>query len=234
MFKGLTGKAQETYSTIKSLYEKNNFLKVSPQEVPKIPKIIHQIWLGTREISEEREACRQNWMKYHPNWEYRLWTDKEVANYDFVDKNNEHLFHKSIRIGEKVNILRYDILNQLGGLYVDIDYDCFQAFDLLNESYDFYAGLLSTVPQKYLEEQIIVQNAVVGAKPDHPIIKLIGQLLMDQWDGSPYPDDLIYTTLYRTYAVLTLAISDGADLNGNTDIILPGSFLYPDNYMPSY
>ncbi|SPF49152.1 hypothetical protein SBF1_4330001 [Candidatus Desulfosporosinus infrequens] len=234
MLKGLAGKYRETYSIIKNLYENNNFLEFLPQEVPKIPKIIHQIWMGTKEISEEREECRQHWIQHHPNWEYRLWTDKEVANYDFIDQKNEHLFHKSIQMGEKANILRYDILNQIGGLFVDVDCDCFQSYDSLNDNYDFYAGFLSSIPPKYSEEQIIIQNAVVGAKPNHPIIKRIAQLLMERWDGSPYPDDLIYTTLYRTYAVLTLAISDGADLNGNTDIILPGSYLYPDYYMLSY
>lgn len=228
IIEGLTGKPRATYNTIKSLYEKNNFLKASPQEVPKIPKIIHQIWLGTRKLSAECEECRQHWIKYHPSWEYRLWTDEEVGNYRFIDKNNEKLFHKSSQIGEKIDILQYDILNKIGGLYVDVNCDCFQTFDLLNDSYDFLCGLLSPVPQKYSEEQIIVKNAVVGAKPGHPIIKLIGQLLMDRWDGSPYPDDLIYTKMYRTYAVLTLAVLDGANLNGNKDIILPGSYFYPE------
>lgn len=44
------GQNQESFNFFKNLYEKNNFLKVEPQASPKIPKIIHQIWIGNRQI----------------------------------------------------------------------------------------------------------------------------------------------------------------------------------------
>lgn len=45
-----TDQNREYFHFLKNLSEKNNFLKVVPQEVPKIPKIIHQIWIGNRKI----------------------------------------------------------------------------------------------------------------------------------------------------------------------------------------
>ena len=40
----------------------------------KIPKKIHQIWIGNAPIPEHCEAFAREMQEMHPDWEYKLWT----------------------------------------------------------------------------------------------------------------------------------------------------------------
>lgn len=222
-----TGQPRITYQILKDLYEKNNFLKVTPQERPRIPKIIHQMWIGTRPIPPVCEEYRKTWIKHHPDWEYKLWTDREVATYQFADPNLEYLFKKSDRIGEKVDIWRYDILYRFGGLYVDVDCKCFQPLDLLHHCYDFYAGIINPLPQFIIEDAINICNAAIGSKPGHPVFKKIGEILLERWDSSKIPEDAIYTIIHRTYVVLTHGFLAVLGKDDSVNIALPASYFYP-------
>lgn len=226
VLESLTEKHRKTYNTFKSLYEKNNFLKVTPAETPRIPKIIHQIWIGNRPIPRLCEKYRQTWVQHHPDWEYKFWTDQEIGDYRFANRNLELLFQKSTKIGEKVDILRYDILYQFGGLYVDVDCQCQQPLDVLNHCYDFYAGLLNPIPLNIIES-INVCNAVVAAKPGHPVLERLSELLVERWERLDIPEDAIYSTIQRTYTVLTDAVLQTGGQGQNVDIILPATYFYP-------
>ena len=70
------GRNQETFNFIKKLYEQNNFLKVAPQNNPKIPKIIHQIWIGNRQLPLKLQQYQETWKEQNPDWEYKLWTNE--------------------------------------------------------------------------------------------------------------------------------------------------------------
>src|SRR5260221_2380858 len=84
------------YNFFKQIYEELNFSVISTNAEPKIPKIIHQIWLGS-DVPEEFIALQQSWIEHHlgRNWLYKLWTDEAVAVmelhkkifYDATDNN---------------------------------------------------------------------------------------------------------------------------------------------------
>ena len=127
---------------------------------PLIPKIIHQIWLGG-ELPNKYIPLQQTWLKQHPGWEYKLWTDKEVEEFGL---ENKILYDATKNFGEKSDIVRYEVLNKFGGLYVDCDFECLQPFDILHYYCDFYAGLgYGTNP--------IVLCGLFGCTPHHPILK---------------------------------------------------------------
>src|ERR1700730_3033568 len=63
-------------SHLQTLYLKNSLETISSQAVPKIPKIIHQIWLGSP-FPEKYNKYQASWQKLHPKWIYKLWTDKD-------------------------------------------------------------------------------------------------------------------------------------------------------------
>ena len=126
-----------TYAMFKELYDKNNFLRVEPQQELKIPKIIHQIWLGSP-FPQEYKKYQESWQKHHPDWEYKLWTDAEVADLDLI---NRDLYDASLNYGEKSDILRYELLYRYGGMYADTDFESLKPLDTLHYSYDFYIGI---------------------------------------------------------------------------------------------
>ena len=104
-----------------------------PWTTPGIPNTVHQIWLGPRPIPRQcalwmaalREMCQQN------AWRYRLWRDADV-NSMVPPLANRAAFDAASNYGEKADILRYEILLRVGGLYVDVDFEWFRLPDALH------------------------------------------------------------------------------------------------------
>ena len=131
---------------------------------PRIPKIIHQIWIGPRPFPEKYKAWQKTWQSL-PGWTYKLWTDEEVESFPLI---NKELYLQEKNYGARADILRIEILYQEGGLYVDTDYECIKSeiFDELHELYDFYCGM-SPLDGK----AILINNALIGSIPGHSILK---------------------------------------------------------------
>ncbi len=179
----------------------------------KIPKIIHQIWLGGP-VPEKYTNYRQSWIDHHPDWEYRLWTDADVESFQL---QNKELFDKARNYGEKADIFRYEILHRYGGLYVDIDFECLKPFDALHHFYDFYAGFEQE--GRHME----LCNAIIGTSPGNAIIKLCNKSLKEEGD---YND--VLSTIKRTgpYYFTECFMKAIQNYKGKA-LILPVSFLYP-------
>lgn len=126
---------------------------------PRIPKIIHQIWLGSS-FPLRCKALQSSWHKHHPDWEYRLWTDDDIAAFQL---SNQKAYDAALTYGEKSDIARYEILYRCGGLYIDTDFECVRSFDLLHQQCDFYAGLENG--------ECLVGNSLIGSAPGNPILK---------------------------------------------------------------
>ena len=96
-----------------------------------IPKIIHQIHLGTRSMTPEEIEWQNTWKDKNPDWVFNLWTDEKVKN----DLNLSHpeIFNNCKNFSEKSDVLRFDILHQYGGLYIDTDFECLKNIDPLFE-----------------------------------------------------------------------------------------------------
>lgn len=156
-------KLKSRFDTYKEIYNKNNLSKINTSSKPIIPKKIHQIWLGSP-FPKEFKYITEKWIKLHPDWEYKLWTDKDVS--DLFPLYNQEIYYKSRNFGEKSDILRYEILYRFGGFYVDIDYECIKPFNILSQGYNFVVGV-EPIDTSHLS----VGNAIIGSTPNHPILK---------------------------------------------------------------
>ncbi len=228
-----TGRNKEFFNFFKELYEKNHFKLVQPQATPKIPKIIHQIWIGHRPIPKKLQEYQQTWIEQNPDWEYKLWTNEEVKNYTFANKDLELLFGQSLTLGERVDVFRYDILYRYGGIYADCDCICLKPFDIFAHSYDFFAGIFPPMFAT-METAIFLQNCLIGVKPQHPIIKKVASLMVENWDNVRFRDDEFHTTIERTFWSLTFAVVSEAGKDDNIDIVLPPSYFFPITPYPVY
>lgn len=81
----------------------------------KIPKIVHQIWLGPREMPTKWMSGWRDFCKRY-GWEYKLWRDSDMS---FLI--NKEIFDSCGSYQMKSDIARYEILYNYGGLYVDCD-----------------------------------------------------------------------------------------------------------------
>ena len=61
--------------------EKNAYQK------KKIPKIIHQIWIGPKKMPIRYKIWMKSWREINPEYEYRFWTDKDINKLNMINKN---------------------------------------------------------------------------------------------------------------------------------------------------
>ena len=145
-----------------------------------IPKIIHQIWLGSPKPStSEYMSWFQSWIALHPDWEIKWWHDKDVE--EMIQQNefiNVEAYKAAQNYGEKSDILRYELLYKYGGLYVDTDMECVASFDTLhlNDICSFYAGWSNT-------GTIELNNGIFGAAPNHLILKSMIDAIRNSTNG---------------------------------------------------
>ena len=152
------------------LYLANHPAEVEPDEEPRIPRILHQIWIGGGPMPERFRRFRRGWIDHHPGWEHRLWTDAEVAELDFASRD---LYDATDDLGMKSDILRAEIIRRFGGLYVDVDYECRAPFDLLHYRYDFYGTLRAglgahVVFPTIFPSPLVACTSAFAAIPEHP------------------------------------------------------------------
>lgn len=144
----------------KKLYE-SNFLYKKDRKFNKIPKIIHQIWIGG-ELPYVFKKYAETWQKINPDWEYKLWSDKDIA---LLDLPNRKLYDSMTNPGPKSDLLRYHLLDVYGGLYVDTDFECIKPFNDLTYL-DFFTSIAYA-------KNIELYPGLIGAVPNHPITKKI-------------------------------------------------------------
>lgn len=159
----------------RALYEKNNLSRVKYHQAVKIPRIIHQIWVGNKKLPKNYSALKDTWLKHHPGWRYILWTPKKIKRLTLYNKK---FYDRASEPEEKANILRYELLDQFGGLYCDVDFECLKSFDLLHHCYDFYTGLTP------LDSAVMFNNALIGCAPGHPLIKQCIRTMKDHMHKS--------------------------------------------------
>jgi inositol phosphorylceramide mannosyltransferase catalytic subunit len=148
------------WSFIRNLYHKHLIDQPKRSVHARIPKTIHQIWLGSP-YPEKYLKLKNSWLKKHPEWQFKIWTDADVQSFGL---KNINLFNKATNWGQKSDIWRLEILERHGGLYIDTDFYCLKSFDDLHHMCDFYIGLAHS-------KTVVFYNGLIGAAPEHPIIK---------------------------------------------------------------
>lgn len=82
-----------------------------------VPKIIHYAWFGSPLPIVIRKRV-QDWKKVLPGWKFVLWNE---SNYDLKKFNFTKKMYEQGKLGYVADELRYDVLNQYGGFYLDTD-----------------------------------------------------------------------------------------------------------------
>ena len=160
-------------------------------EVPavQIPKVLHFIWLGSP-FPQKYNRMLDSWRLHHPHWEIIIWDDEkaktfsmtnrgknicikcdyyrnsDVAILNFSSSFNLANFENASNFGMKSDIFRYEILYNIGGVYVDIDYECLKSIDSIVANCEFFVGFSHT-------EVLEINNGLIGCVRQHDLMNLI-------------------------------------------------------------
>lgn len=223
------------------LFKKNYSSNKRLSSATKIPKLIHFIWLGPRDFPESSIKNLISWKNLHPNWQIYFWTDslmrdipipgvekKIISDIDLKELKKH--FDSSNNYGKKSDILRYQILEDYGGIYVDHDVYCYQKFDNVVYKYDFFCGMQPIIRNEINDSSIIPCNCLIGAIPLHPIIqqtiKNVDFLINEQLKTQLYVENYS-TVITSTFAAFYDAIFEHSETNQLTNIVFPSCFFFP-------
>lgn len=123
----------------------------------RIPRIFHQIWLGPDPLPDDYARYRESWIRHHPGWELRSWTEENLPG----GARRQELYEQLRSPAERSDILRLELLWRHGGVYVDSDFECLRSIEPLIGDVDFFVG--DRKPGR-------VNNAIIGAVAQHPIV----------------------------------------------------------------
>jgi inositol phosphorylceramide mannosyltransferase catalytic subunit len=209
----------------KDIYEKNIALSKSLPKEQRIPKIIHQIWLGKDRIPKQYCEWMKSWACLK-GWEYKLWTDEDV---ELLTLHNRDLYDRSRNYGEKADILRLELLQQFGGLYVDLDYECLrpEIFEEFHCSYDLYMGF-EPMDHGFTKKNNLFKlcNALMASIPNHPLIKhLIVNMKANYLAYTPFCGPVEKTG--PSYLTRIVVGYEQSSVDKYRNIYLPCTFFYP-------
>lgn len=231
----------EDYQNIrlfKTLYEKNKEIQKLEDDA-NIPKVIHFIWIGPNPFPKESIENVNSWIKLHPGWTYKFWTDRRrslpnrkmelhfISDFEFTKL--KYCYEESDNYAEKSDLLRYEILSKEGGLYVDHDVRCFKSFAPFHQSYDLYC-CLEAPKQPVLSSSINANNNVIGVKARHPVMQKSIDLVKERWSqiGEAYPGDdkesVIYRVAQRSWISFNDAVKETAGKGEQRDIVFPAAY----------
>ncbi len=156
-----------------------------------IPKIAHWIWLNG-ELPSWASSNIEKFRSLHTDWEIKIWNSFEAP---------EH-YNKIINslkwYSSKSDILRYLILHEYGGIYLDVDNYTIRNFnDLLNNEFfiapcmpdghtkpHLACGLIGSVTNSLASRLILEECLNIFTRIDEPKRITYGPNLLDRVFGS--------------------------------------------------
>ena len=124
-----------------------------------IPRVFHQIWVGSAPFPEEYAAFQETWRAQNPGWELHFWRDENLPD----GLRRPEVYDTSRTPWERADILRLEVVLRYGGVHVDADFECLRPIDeLLDDSIEFFIGY---------RKPGHVNGALFGAVPGHPLLE---------------------------------------------------------------
>jgi len=92
----------------------------------KIPKIIHQIWVGNENPKPTR--LMQTWKNKHPDFVFMEWNEQTILDTFRLNKQIKEMYAAK-RWHGVADLVRYEVLFKYGGFVAPADSECLNAVD---------------------------------------------------------------------------------------------------------
>jgi mannosyltransferase OCH1-like enzyme len=149
-----------------------------------IPKILHYVWLGTKPMHPLMIEWREKWQRLHPDWIIKVWRQIEGCKEHFLRCEDGQVIECRVpeylarcpTFAKRSDVWRYEILEQLGGIYLDTDFEPVKNLEPLLDETTAFAGLCKTLYGWYDhcpegKTKIEVGCSIMGCVPHHPWLR---------------------------------------------------------------
>ncbi|XP_052787827.1 uncharacterized protein LOC128222755 [Mya arenaria] len=169
---------------------------------PLIPHVFHQTHY-TLYLKKTYLDVIKSLMKYNPSWEYFFWTDEGgrkliASKYAQLLK----LYDNFKNPVERSDLIRYIVLYEFGGVYLDTDIEVFRPLDRATTS---FSCIIPTEPYEhsvlFYEKPYIINNAIMLCRAGHPFLKQVLDNILFSSDGKLVLDRTGPVFLTRQYNV---------------------------------
>lgn len=184
-----------------------------------IPKIIHYCWFGNGELPKLEKACIESWKKYCPDYEIKLWNEK---NFDYNALPYTKQAYEVKKFAFVSDVARLQALYEFGGIYLDTDVEMFKPIEEFLTNNGFFG----------FEADDYIGTAVIGAKKNHEFIKTC----LDYYANRQFiKSDGSYDYTSNVQILTSILTENGLNLNNTAqDIrdfnIYPKDYFYPMDY----
>ncbi len=151
----------------------------------------------------------QTWLEHNPDWAMRLWNDDNLP-----PLRNQVLFDELESFSAKSDVLRFELLWQYGGVYVDTDFECLRSIESLLENVLVFASR---------ETEWSVSGALMGAVPGHPFF----EMLLDSLPSSVIEHGSSDPVLSSGPGFITRRLEAWDAEGGEPVTIFPARYFYP-------
>lgn len=199
-----------------------------------IPKKIHYVWLGGAPLPELVQKCISSWHTHMPEWEYREWNERTVAEAMGVDSFEEVVcqwpaYVREAREARKwafvSDYIRLWALEREGGVYMDVDFEVYRPFGSLLE-HPFIAGYEGSKRKP-------VMMGVIGSEPHGVWVSEMMHAYDDRHfilqDGSydMTPNTAYFSDLLEAKGFIPDGLEKDVYFNGSS---VPALHVYPVHY----
>lgn len=185
-------KDKKEFEIIKHEYQV--VLKYNVSEV--VPKTFHRTW-KTKKIDYNifKPICVESWEKYNSDYTFNLYDDNDNRNFIL----NYYPWFLKIYDSYKKNIMRVDAVRYFyllyyGGIYVDLDFECFKPLDkyitkeahLITNYKDWVSNaIMISAPQQNIYKEIIVKGLLPNCKNNNVLLStgplMLSRLLLPKY-----------------------------------------------------
>ena len=119
--------------------------------------LAHFIWVGEAGLPTLYQNCINSFQKKHPFWRIKLWLLKDVQT---IIENSKYDFNKYDSFINRYNFIKYHVLAQEGGWFVDLDIEWKKSIDQIytDKIKDFFPDLFVPVRQHPRQKEIILKQ----------------------------------------------------------------------------
>lgn len=152
-----------------------------------IPKTIHYIWLGNKQLNNTSKICINSCRRNCPDYKIKIWNEKNLKLDEIVKKNK--FLRKCLEVGLWAfasDYLRLYVLYKEGGIYLDTDVEVLKNFDELLSN-EFFVGM---------ESNDYIGTGVIGSEAHSIALKRILEFYDNEiWNVDYYNNPIIFKEL---------------------------------------